>query len=152
MSYQQLTVGVIFLICIFVARTKLYITALIRGETVVIGSILVLCLTRSDLSLYGQGIHIVVIQSLIHLHPLVEETRSCNSWVTSALSTTVSEYMNMLTRLLCLLLLNPDILLTCLSHSLHVFVKSGYCSFSLFTLLSERHQQGDTSIHNTVYL
>lgn len=41
-----------------------------------------------DLSLYGQGIHVVVIQSLIHLHPLVEDTRSCNSWVTSAQSTT----------------------------------------------------------------
>lgn len=64
MPYQQLTVGVIFLNCVFV--TKLYLTALIRGETVVIGSILVLCLTWSDLSLYGQGIHIVVIQSLIH--------------------------------------------------------------------------------------
>lgn len=54
-----------------------------------------LVLTRGDLCLYGQGIHMVVIQSLIHLHPLVEETRS--SGVTSASSGSVSEYPDTVT-------------------------------------------------------
>lgn len=55
-------------------------------------------------------------------------------------------------KLLCLLSLNPGVLLTCLSRSVHVFPKSGSCSFSLFTLLSEGRRQEGYSIHNAVYL
>ena len=65
----------------------------------------------------------VVIQSLIHLHPLVEETRSCDSWVTSALRRRSSwEYLTkMLTRLLRLLSLRA------LTYCWHVFVPLPAC-------------------------